>query len=230
MGLCASVTVIQNGRLLLRHAGRNSAVDKAWRHGGEDFVQRTVKIAKALGTDLPRFGAAELRRRYPQFIVPDDAAGYLDPTAGFVRPERCIAAQLKAAQAQGASLHFDEAVHSVAEDGGGVLIVTGADRYCARHVILTAGAWLPGLAGLPFERRLRVLPQAQFWFTAADPELWAEERCPVFMWFHGDQAADFFYGFPLGLWTFNFLEGFSFIANSDSRAEKMGGQPWTGCC
>jgi sarcosine oxidase len=192
----------QLGGLLLKCENGN-----ARRHGGDDFVRDTVEVAKALGTELPRLDIAGLRRDYPQFIVPDDAVGYFDPTAGFVRPERCITAQLAAAKKYGASLRFGEKVHNISKDGEGVLITTGASRYRAQHVILAAGAWLPRLldsnAWLSgpeeqrLDRRLQVLPQAQFWFTALDPDLWSEERCPIFIWFHGDNASDFFYGFPL---------------------------------
>ncbi len=77
-------------------------------------------------------------------------------------------------------------------------MVTDRGRLAAARVVVTAGAWAPGLAGAAFGTRLRVLRQVLYWFGVDEPALYAPERCPVFIWLHGSggQRASM-YGFPM---------------------------------
>ena len=77
-------------------------------------------------------------------------------------------------------------------------VVTERGRLAAARVVVTAGAWAPGLAGTAFGTRLRVLRQVLYWFGVDAPALYAPERCPVFIWLHGGggQRASM-YGFPM---------------------------------
>jgi sarcosine oxidase len=164
----------------------------ARRHHAEDFVDATRAVARAAGVEMPRLDAAALRAAYPQFAVTDGIVGYLEPEAGFVRPERCVEAQL-ADLSDRASLALGETIQAVREAGGGVEVVTDAGVHRARRAVLATGAWTPGLAGGAFGA-LRVLRQVQYWFELTDPGLW--RGGPTFLWFHGDGPADVFYGFP----------------------------------
>src|SRR5690348_15174550 len=64
------------------------------RHGAADFIAATRRAADAAGVTLRRMDAQALRAAYPQFAVTDETVGWLEPRAGFVRPEACIAVQL----------------------------------------------------------------------------------------------------------------------------------------
>jgi sarcosine oxidase len=44
---------------------------------------------------------------------------------------------------------------------------------------------------------MAVTRQVLHWFDADDTALFAAERCPVFIWMHGDTAEQSFYGFPV---------------------------------
>jgi sarcosine oxidase len=166
----------------------------AQRHGGENFLAQTLDVARRCGLDPQLIEADELRRRYPQFLVSDDTVGFLDDEAGFLRPERCIAAELAAAVRAGAQLRLGETVTAIERDGAGLVVATDKGRHTAARVVIAAGAWLPGLLGRRYAARLSVYPQAAHWFAADEPALW--ERSPVFLWFHGDAPTDVFYGFP----------------------------------
>lgn len=165
----------------------------ARRHHADDFVEATRAVARAAGVTMPELDARALRARYPQFAVADDAVGYLEPEGGFVRPERCIEAQLAALCDPASSLVFGETILEVREANGGVLVTTDKAAYRARRAVLATGAWTPGLVGGAFGE-LRVLRQVQYWFELTDAGLW--RGAPTFLWFHGDGPADVFYGFP----------------------------------
>src|SRR5205814_6921315 len=53
---------------------------------------------------------AQLEQRYPQFELPADHIGMLEPRAGFLLPERVIATYVEDALASGAEIHVQEAV------------------------------------------------------------------------------------------------------------------------
>lgn len=61
--------------------------------------------------------------------------------------------------------------------------------------MLTAGPWLPVLAGGNLPAVAKVYRQTLHWFTA-DESSFAPGRFPVFIWMHGAHEEDYFYGFP----------------------------------
>lgn len=164
------------------------------RHGSTDFIAATQAAAKVAGAELARMDAAALRAAYPQFAVSDDTVGYLEPRAGFVRPEACIAAQVEAIGGA-ARLRYGETVLRLEAVPGGVRVETDRGAYRARQVVTALGAWTPGLVGGPFRRDVRVLRQVQHWFAPDPAGPWAEGGGPAFLWFHGPGADDVFYGF-----------------------------------
>jgi sarcosine oxidase len=154
-------------------------------HGADDFLATTVAAAHAHDIEHELLDAATTRKRFPQFALTGDERGaYYEPSAGFVRPERAVAAQLELATRHGATLRTNERVLAV--DGG--VVRTERDRFQADRVVLAAGPWVGELAGGDFT----VHRQVQFWFEAP-PEL---EGVPIFVWELGGGPDDFFYGFP----------------------------------
>jgi sarcosine oxidase len=152
-------------------------------HGAADFLQATIDVAREHGVPHEVPTAREVERRFPQFALSGDERGfYYERGAGFVRPERAVAAQLKLAESHGAELRFGERVEEVAPGR------VGGDR--ARTVIVAAGPWIGELVPGDFT----VHRQVQFWFESADPTL--HEDMPVFVWDLGRGPDDFFYGFP----------------------------------
>src|SRR6185312_10487040 len=76
----------------------------------EGFLENTIAAAEKYGIAHERLDANAIRARFPQFRVRDDEHGYYEPSAGFVRPEDCIAAQLALAERCGAELRRCETV------------------------------------------------------------------------------------------------------------------------
>ena len=61
----------------------------------------------------------EVSRRFPAFRLPEDEVAVLDPRAGYVAPEDCVAAHLDVARSHGAVLRFDEPLVAWEADGRG---------------------------------------------------------------------------------------------------------------
>lgn len=166
-------------------------------HGQPGFLGSTLAIAESHAIPHEVLDSAEIRRRYPQFLVRDEERGFFEPSAGVLFPERCVALQLRLARALGAVVRTSETVLSITPSGTGVAIVTDKGRIEAARVVLAAGAWLPGLAGGAVPKVASVQRQTLLWFDPDEPALYDPARCPPFIWMHGAGEEDYLYGFPM---------------------------------
>jgi len=185
-------------------------------HGKAGFVARTLAAAESFGIRHERLSAEEARRRYPAFLIPEGATVYVEPGGGIVHPEACIKVQLAEAQTLGAELRLNTPIRAVWRSGsgdgragrGGIEVeTTSGERISAGQVVVAAGAWTPGLAAAnwtpgrasvsaPAVARLRVLRQVLHWFEPTRPAWTGPEAFLPFIWSHGPNSEDSFYGFP----------------------------------
>jgi sarcosine oxidase len=165
-------------------------------HGKPDFVQNSIRAAREFGIPHEVLDGREVARRFPQFLGLDGAENaYYEPGGGYVRPERCIAAQLSRASALGATIRTGVEVLSIAEDGDGVRVETSAGLFHAGEVVVSAGAWTAPLLAAPFDRLLGVTRQVLHWFELDEPGAFPADG-PVYIWMHGTSDTEYFYGFP----------------------------------
>jgi len=177
----------------------------------QGFFQNMVDASRKFGIEHEILNASDIRRRFPQFRVQDDEIGYFEKSAGFLRPEACVAAQLELAQRHGAEIRTNEKLLSFSDRGHGVEIRTDRGTYSADKLIVAAGAWLPQLLG---SSMFKVYRQVQFWFDVQDAAAFAPERFPIFIW-EPRHAAQGIYGFPS-------IDGAGFkIATEQYEAETM---------
>ncbi len=163
---------------------------------GASFFSTTLEAARRHRIAHAMLDAQTIRSRFPQFCVRDQEYGYYEPEAGFVRPEACIRVQLSLAQRFGAHVHTSERLGKFESDGAGVRVITELGSYRARRLILAAGAWMPELLGPSFAPVFRVTRQVLNWFAVTEnPDLFAPERCPVFIW-QLPEGLRMLYGFP----------------------------------
>lgn len=126
--------------------------------------------------------ATEIRRRFPAFAPHEAWVGVLEPRAGMLLPEDCVAAHLELAARAGAELHVGETVQSWNARGGAVEVRTDRRQIVAKKVIVAAGAWLPELAP-EFRDALEIERQMLHWFSpAGDADLLGPARCPIALW------------------------------------------------
>lgn len=137
--------------------------------------------------------AAEVMRRWPQWRLPDSVTAMWQAQGGLADPYRANAAHRRLAVEHGATLLERAPVDAIREVAGACEIRVGADVHRAGRVILTADAWTNDLLAW-FDRRLplTVTKEQVTYFAAPDPEVFAPDRFPVWIWM--DEPS--FYGFP----------------------------------
>lgn len=186
----------ETGETLLRICGF-LAVDgsggEAVRHGRAGFFDTTVEVARAARIPHEVLDPAETMRRYPGLRLHGAERVFYEPSGGIVHPERAIATQIGRARSLGARFAFDEPVLAIAPTAAGVEVTTPRRTISAASAVIAAGAWTPRLAGEP---ALRLLRQTLHWFEPV-PEHFSFGRFPPFLWLHGPEPEDSFYGFPV---------------------------------
>lgn len=136
--------------------------------------------------------AAELAARFPGYRLPSEIVAFFQPDGGFLLPERCIVAHVQAAIRHGAVIHENEQVTGWDARDGRVVLRTDRDRYEARHLVMTAGAWTGKLLG-ELEPLLAPERQVVLWVEPRAPQLFRPGVFPVF-YIHVEEGS--FYGLP----------------------------------
>jgi sarcosine oxidase len=185
--------MVRNGGLIL--ASPDMPGDH---HGSTSFVQDTIAAAIEFAVPHEILNAAEIRQRFPQFRLCGDEVGYFESGAGFLRPEACIETQLLLAKQLGAQVFTSEVVLDFRPlNDGSVELRTTKNSYRAKHVIVTAGPWIPKLLGEDLAHLFSIYRQVLCWFALAkNPGRYAPEQFPVFIWITGNRRCDMMYGFP----------------------------------
>jgi sarcosine oxidase len=155
-------------------------------------VRGVLESAARHGLDVERLDAPAIAARFPGHRTPDGMCGVFERKAGYLRVEACVIAHAEAARQLGAELAIGEAATGWRATESGVEVTTDRGKYSAARLILTAGAWAPGLLaelGIRFEVRRKPL----FWFATEGPLHRVEEGAPTFLY---EMPQGIFYGFP----------------------------------
>ncbi len=167
-------------------------------------------VAEAIPFEI--LDAAEVMRRWPQWRLSDDVTAMWQSRAGLADPYRGNAAHRRLAVARGATLSDRTPVTAIREVGGAYQVDAGGVTHGTGRVILAADAWTNDmLAG--FDRRLplTVTKEQVTYFAAPDPDAFAPDRFPVWIWM--DEPS--FYGIP------------TYGEAGPKAAQDAGGQPTT---
>jgi sarcosine oxidase len=166
-------------------------------HGSANFLQTTISAAEKFGIKHRVLKADEIAREYPQFVLDGSELGYFEDAAGFLRPERCVRAQLSMPEKLGAAIRLNERVSRVEKDGSGVKVTTDIGTYSAATAIISAGPWVGEFAPGAASDLFKVYRQVLYWFdVSASHEQYALGNFPIFIWSFGRFANDYVYGFP----------------------------------
>ena len=151
------------------------------------LVSGSLRSARQHGLAHELLDAAEAMRRFPALRLDPGWAALFEEQAGWLAPERCVEAHLRLAESAGATLRFGSAA-SFRLDGAGVVVESDGRRDRADRVVISAGAWLPGLLPV-LAPALRVERVPLFWFDPVAPV------GPLPVWIMETPDGDF-YGFP----------------------------------
>ncbi|MBX3439095.1 MAG: N-methyl-L-tryptophan oxidase [Planctomycetaceae bacterium] len=155
---------------------------------GETIIG-ALEAAGRHGVRVDAMTLADARERFPLFAFAEDDAVVLEPEAGYLKVEDCVATHIEQAQRQGASLLTNQTVRSWSVAGSRVRVVTDKGTIEAPHLVIAAGAWSGAMLGR-IGVSLSVLRKPLFWHDVSTPD-WRETSAFYFERPHGA-----FYGFP----------------------------------
>jgi sarcosine oxidase len=165
-------------------------------HGVAIDLDAYIDSMRAEAVPFEILDAGEIMRRWPAWRLRDEHMGLFQADAGLADPSRGNVAHRQLAAANGATLREHARVVRIENGAAGeaTLELEGGERLTAGKVVLATDSWSNDLleplgARLP----LTITQEQVSWFTPkADPELFAPERFPVWIWMHEPS----FYGFP----------------------------------
>jgi len=166
-------------------------------HQGSALVAGSAESARLFHLPHQILDAAEIKRRYPMFFVESDTIALLEENAGYLDPERCVAAHLREAARMGAELYINSPVEEwTASHRGGGTVRTAAGLYSGDQLVITAGPWAPRVLA-QLNLPMRVTRQVACWFEpGASLDYFRRDRLPVYL-FEAEPGQRIVYGFPL---------------------------------
>jgi sarcosine oxidase len=129
-------------------------------------VSGSLRSAREHGLAHELLDAKQIRSRFPLFAPESDTVALFEKSAGFVRPEEAVRAQLNLAAKSSTTLHFEEPVTRWEANRSGVRVTTSRGTYEAGQLVICAGPWL-GKVAADLALPLQVERQVQFWFEPA---------------------------------------------------------------
>ncbi|MDB5171412.1 MAG: Sarcosine oxidase [Phycisphaerales bacterium] len=157
-------------------------------------VSGSLASARQHGLPHELLDRSQIAERFPQFQLPGDWAALYEPRAGFLLPEKVIAAYADLALHAGAEIHGREPVLDWQAGAKGITVRTPRGEYAASHLVFTGGAWTSSLLrDLGIE--LKVTRQVMGWVWPREPERFSLGHFPV--WAIDNPAGGLDYGFPL---------------------------------
>lgn len=147
------------------------------------LVTGCLAAASEHGLAFEALSPAEVRRRFPAFDVPAGHRALLDPAAGVLRAERCLAALRSGARAAGAELRFGERVAGWSAAGGRLVVEADGGQVECGALVLAAGGWTADLLEAAGEASppLTVERQSVHRFPAPRDSECGPDRFPVFL-------------------------------------------------
>ena len=155
-----------------------------------------LESARAHGVEHEILEGRQLSERFPAYQARADWVGLLELRAGYMLPERCVAAMIERARAHGATLRLNTIVSRWSVGPRGVTVEAGTERVDVERLIVAAGPWLPGLRdSLGIDIPLEIERQMSHWFEPNEPgPRYDPARCPIALWQMPD--GDVFATFP----------------------------------
>ena len=163
---------------------------------GYDSIAGAIQTAEQNHLAHEVLDHAQIAQRFPQFQLPSHYVGLFEPTAGWVAPEKSVAAACHCAMIRGAELHGHEPVLKWTHRSDGVEVETPVATYHADQIVFCGGAWMNELVhDLGIE--LWVSRQVAGWVWPKRPEHFLPGRLPVWSLRRGDGTR--LYGFPMNV-------------------------------
>ncbi|CAG9984025.1 unnamed protein product [Clonostachys byssicola] len=152
-----------------------------------------TKSLDANGLPYELLSPQEVKKRWPQFNLPQGVETVFTADSGIVHAGRSVAAFQNEARQEGAILRENTRVDKIIPVPDGVVIKTSKGQFRAAKVILAADAWINRLLKpLDAEIPLTVMQEQVTYFKPHDLAPFETTKFPVWIW----GGKEWFYGFP----------------------------------
>jgi sarcosine oxidase len=124
--------------------------------GGLDFADdpdcfgEVKQIAAALrqnGAACEELDAKKIRRRFPQWRIPDSTIGVFSPDGGWIEATHAVRAMVEQTAKRGGVIRDRESVSKIRVNENEVAVATSEGEYRAGSLVIAAGAWVHDLLG-----------------------------------------------------------------------------------
>ena len=138
-----------------------------------EVVAGVMRSIKAHNMPHEILSAATMRARFPVFKLNDDEVAVWEDNAGYLQAECCWESYIHMARKHGAELHFEEPMQdwaqapvNSADSAPCVIVRTAKGVYRAKKLVLSVGAWAPGIFGkaMPVSIPLYIERRVLYWF------------------------------------------------------------------
>lgn len=179
-----------------------SGVELLLRTGGVEIagpeyhhdIDRYAAAMAAAAIPYERFGAEELRVRYPQFAVGEDVQVIYQEESGLVNAAKGNAVHIALARAHGAQMITRCPVHGLESHADGVRVQTAQGIFACRRVVVAAASWTNHVIGSTgFRIPLTVTQEQVTYYATPHLRRFAPGRFPIFIWKDNLDV----YGFPV---------------------------------
>ncbi|ELU01878.1 hypothetical protein CAPTEDRAFT_169754 [Capitella teleta] len=132
------------------------------------------------GAPFEELTGEEIKKRYPMLDYPKDFKGLLDPSAGMLLNDRCLAVLRERIVKQGGVIRDAEPVKEI-YPGSHVTVVTDNGKYVTKKIVITPGPWANDiLKNLGVDLPLKTMPGRSFyWRDLTEGEYDLEKGCPL---------------------------------------------------
>jgi sarcosine oxidase len=162
-------------------------------HHANPTIAQAQNALMAHGVASEILAPDAVHARFPALNLSPEEVALYQADMGFLRPERCVLAQVRLAQNNGAAIYEETAIRKIERNGSGVIVVTETgEEHRADRAIVTAGPWMGRLlADLHLPLCVTRQQVVQLKPRPGDDAQFAPERFPV--WIDADTLR---YGFP----------------------------------
>jgi monomeric sarcosine oxidase len=159
---------------------------------GDHYALDTLGTLARLGVPHERLSAADLRLRYPQFALDEDAWGMIEPASGALIARRAVQAVVREAVRAGVEYRTAAVAPPAVRARLEALKTGDGSEIRAGSFVFACGPWLPKLFPEPLGARIFPTRQEVFFFGAPPgDERFAPPRMPTWIDFGAE-----IYGLP----------------------------------
>lgn len=157
---------------------------------GSEFIVNVANSAEQFALNVQILQADDVRKRWPQFEVPDGYLGVFEPDSGYLKSEVAVRSWINLAEKAGCAQLFNCAVQGIEKEGELNVVNTLDGVYRGQKLLISAGTWVKALCpALPVTPVRKV-----FSWHQADGRYSENNKFPAFT--IQMQDGIHYYGFP----------------------------------